>query len=328
MDELNELASHTLQQVKMRRILVAGELNADLILSGLPSLPILGRELIGTGFTMALGSSSAITAARLAALGAEEPDFAVDFVGVAGRDDIGRFVLAQLKHFGVHTDAVEIIDSPTGVTIALTYAQDRALLTYPGTIAMFDGSKITTAMLAKYTHLHVGSFFLQTGLQPQLASIFQQAHRQGLTTSLDTGWDPMEVWMNNPWLAGVLAETDVFFPNENESAALAPDIPTLMRSLAGTLIVKRGKHGASAYMQDGSHIDIPSFQVEAIDTTGAGDAFNAGYLFARFCCGEDNSSAVEFAVGCGAQATLHVGGATGAPTNTGIRQWMAHQKQT
>ncbi len=153
----------------MRRILVAGELNADLILSGLPSLPVVGRELIGTDFAMALGSSSAITAARLAALGADDPDYAVDFIGLIGNDDIGRFVLEQMRRFGVHTDAVQTVETPTGVTIALTYARDRALLTYPGTIAAFDGRGITPELLKPYTHLHVGSFFLQTALQPQLA---------------------------------------------------------------------------------------------------------------------------------------------------------------
>lgn len=307
----------------MRRILVAGELNADLILSGLPSLPVLGCELIASGLTVALGSSSAITAARLAALGADDPAYAVDFVGVAGSDDNGRFVLDQLKQFGVHTDAVQTIDVPTGVTVALTYARDRALLTYPGTIALFDGTAITADMLANYTHLHVGSFFLQTALQPQLAAIFSMAHARGLTTSLDVGWDPSEQWMNNPYLAGVLAQTDIFLPNEDEAAALSPNIDALKQVVFGTLLVKRGGRGASAYSQDGSEVHAPAFAVEPVDTTGAGDAFNAGFIYARYIRGEGIAPALRFAACCGAQATLHVGGATAAPTERMIRQWMA-----
>lgn len=310
----------------MARILVAGELNADLILSGLPSLPQLGRELLGAGFAMVLGSSSAITAARLAALGADDPSYAVDFVGLVGDDDIGRFVRSQLRAFGVHDDAVQTVDTATGVTISLTYARDRALLTYPGAMTLFDGATITADMLARYTHLHVGSFFLQTGLQPHLARIFALARRIGVTTSLDVGWDPDERWMQNAALAPALAEVDDFLPNEEESAALASDVAALKARVRGTLWVKRGGQGASAYVADDAALHTPAFRVAPVDTTGAGDAFNAGVIYARRVRGETVAESLRFASACGAQATLHVGGATAAPTEQTIREWMAGQE--
>lgn len=310
----------------MARILVAGELNADLILSGLPSLPVLGRELLGTGFAMVLGSSSAITAARLAMLGKDDPDYAVDFVGLVGDDDIGRFVLRQLEAFGVnHHEAVQRVDVPTGVTISLPYEHDRALLTYPGAMLVFDGAAITADLLARYTHLHVGSFFLQAGLQPHLARIFALARRLGVTTSLDVGWDPSEMWMENPYLALALAETDDFFPNEDECAALAADSETLKARVGGTLWIKRGGRGASAYTAQ-TEFHAPAFPVDPIDTTGAGDAFNAGVIYARRIRGEAVNSALRFACACGAQATLHVGGATAAPTERMVREWIAEQE--
>lgn len=315
----------------MKRILVIGELNADLILSGLPSLPILGRELLGTGFATVLGSSSAITAARLASLGAADPEYAVDFAGWVGDDQMGRFVLEQLHHFGVHSEAVQIVDTPTGVTIALTYARDRALLTYPGAMSLFDGVSITAEMLARYQHVHVGSFFLQTALQANLAQIFQMGHEQGVTTSLDVGWDPSETWMRNGYLAGVLAHTDAFLPNEDEAAALADDVETLKSKVSGTLFVKRGGRGASAYTtgDDGAvtALHIPSFSVNPIDTTGAGDAFNAGLIYGRYVRDETVESALRFAAACGAEATLHIGGATAAPTEQIIHAWIMEQEQ-
>jgi len=310
----------------MPRILVAGELNADLILSGLPSLPVLGRELLGTNFVMVLGSSSAITAARLAALGADNPTYAVDFVGLVGRDDIGRFVLQQLETFGVRHESVRTVDVPTGVTISLPYERDRALLTVPGAMAVFDGAVITADLLAHYTHLHVGSFFLQTNLQPQLARIFALARGMGLTTSLDTGWDPNEAWMDNPFLAPTLAETDEFLPNEDECAALAASPEALWSRVGGTLWVKRGGHGASAYTADQT-THAPAFQVEPADTTGAGDAFNAGALYARHILNEPIEAALRFASACGAEAVQHVGGATAAPSEAFIRAWIAQQTQ-
>ncbi len=308
----------------MKRILVAGELNADMVLSGLPSLPVLGRELVGTGFTMAMGSSSAITAARLAALGADDPDYVVDFVGLVGDDDVGRFVIAQLRGFGVQTDHVQTVDLPTGVTIALTYAHDRAFLTYPGAMTSFDGAAITPELLSRYDHLHVGSFFLQTGLQPQIARIFEIARAQGVTTSLDPGWDPTETWLSNPLLAPALAQVDDFLPNEDEAKALGD---ALRQRIRGTLIVKRGGRGASAYPPDGAALDLPALPVQVIDTTGAGDAFDAGYLYALHIRGAALEYALRFAIACGAQAVTQIGGATNAPTEAMIRAQLAAMRQ-
>jgi sugar/nucleoside kinase (ribokinase family) len=299
----------------MHRILVAGELNADLIMSGLPSLPVLGQEIIGTGFQIAMGSSSAITAARLAALGAP-----VDFVGQVGSDDLGQFVLRELGGFGVGTQLVRILpDTGTDVTIELTYEQDRAFLTYPGLMSTFDGAAITPALLAGYDHLHVGSFFLQTGLQPVLPRLFRIAHETGLTTSLDPGWDPREQWMQIIHLAPTLEETDYFLPNEAEAAALGGDMrnfSALANAVGGTLIVKRGANGALAIPAHGDRepIRVVAVPVEVVDTTGAGDAFNAGFLYAAVVKQAALPDALRFAVACGAQAVTQIGGATNAPS--------------
>jgi sugar/nucleoside kinase (ribokinase family) len=303
----------------MRRILVAGELNADLIMSGLPSLPIVGRELIGSGFQITMGSSSAITAARLAALGAP-----VDFAGQVGGDDLGRFVLRELGRFGVGVGHVRVLpEAQTDVTIALSYEHDRALLTYAGLMSTFDGADITSALLASYAHLHVGSFFLQTGLQPALPRLFRLAHDAGLTTSLDTGWDPHEQWMQNVHLGPTLRETDYFLPNETEAAALGGDLgdlSALADKVGGTLIVKRGADGALAIPAQGDQapLHVAAVEVEVVDTTGAGDAFNAGFVYATVVRQAALPEALRFAVACGAQAVTQIGGATNAPTAEAI----------
>ena len=311
---------------RAKRILVVGELNADLVMGGLPSLPVLGQELLGTDFRMTLGSSSAITAARLAALGA-----AVDFVGWVGADTIGRFTLGALASYGVGTQSVHTVpDGATGVTIALTYAHDRALLTYPGVMRDFDGAAVTPALLARYAHVHVGSFALQSGLRTALPRIFRDAHAQGLTTSLDIGWDPSGRWAALPHLRETLAETDYFFPNADEVRALlggAEDVRTLARWVRGTLVVKRGREGALAVppQPDRALVEVPSWPVQVVDTTGAGDAFNAGFLYATVVEGATLEAALRFGVACGAQAVTQLGGATGAPSAEAIRRWMAER---
>ncbi|MBZ0291681.1 MAG: carbohydrate kinase family protein [Anaerolineae bacterium] len=301
-----------------KRILVVGEVNADLILAGLPSLPILGRELVGDAFHMVLGGSSAITAARLAALGAP-----VDFFGAVGDDDFGRFVTRELASFGVETGFIRTLDTPTGVTIALTYSHDRALLTYPGTIASFDGAGLTPEFLARYQHVHVGSFFLQTALQPRLPQLLAMAQEQGATTSLDVGWDPIEQWGENALLRPTLAKTDYFFPNEEEVQALSAGndrLTALAQQVHGLLIVKQGARGATAYDGRGERGSAAAFPVDVVDTTGAGDAFNAGFLYAACVEKATVEDALRFAAACGAQAVTQIGGATGAPRAALIRE--------
>ncbi len=308
----------------MRRVLVAGELNADLVMSGLPSLPVLGQELLGDDFQVVLGSSSAITAARLARLGAP-----VDFVGLVGDDDMGRFVLKQLDQFGVGTDRVQVVaGAQTGVTISLTYPHDRAMLTVPGVMAAFDGATITAELLAGYAHLHVSSFPLQPALQPALPGLFRLAHACGLTTSLDSGWDPDERWLDNPHLPPTLAETDYFFPNEDEVRAMlggAWEPVALGAKVGGTLLIKQGSRGALAVLPDSGQVAVEALPVTAVDTTGAGDAFNAGFLYATLIEGAAIREAMTFAAACGAQAVTQVGGATNAPDAATIAAMLAAQ---
>jgi sugar/nucleoside kinase (ribokinase family) len=289
----------------MPKFLVLGELNVDLILRGLPSLPILGRELTANEFQLVAGSSSAITAIRLARLGAT-----VDFAGIVGNDDFGRFMLRELEKAGIGTQNVKTVETSTGVTIALSYPKDRALLTYLGTIGEYRGENIIPALLADYSHLHVGAFFLQEKLQAQLPRIFRMAKEAGLTTSLDVGWDPKEQWSDNPYLDAALAECDYFFPNESEAEALGDN---LAQKVASLLLVKRGGDGATAYDKTGSVYHAPAMPVEVVDTTGAGDAFNAGFLYAYRHDNRPLPQALAFAVACGSEAVKHVGGATGAP---------------
>lgn len=299
----------------MQRILVVGELNADLIMTGLPTLPILGQELVGTGFQVVMGGSSAITAARMSALGAY-----VDFVGQLGDDDLGRLVLRELDSFGVETQHVQLLPKAhTDVTIVLTYKHDRALLTCSNLMRAFSGAEVTPAFLANYTHLHVGSFFLQAGLQPELTRLFRWAKEAGLTTSLDTGWDFQGQWMQNPHLRPTLAQTDYFFPNETEATALCGgewSPPELAEMVGGTLIIKRGANGALAVTANGTCdlIHVAAVPVDVVDTTGAGDAFNAGFLYATVVRHATLLDALHFAVACGAQAVTQVGGTTNAPT--------------
>ena len=296
-----------------KKTLVVGELNVDLIVSGLEGFPALGQEILARGLQVVLGSSSAICAAGLARLGAR-----VDFLGRVGVDDYGTFVVGELDRLGVGTG--QVIRDPvvrTGVTISLTYPQDRALITYPGCIPRLTVEDIDFSILHRYRHLHVGSYFLQTGLQPGLPVLFRRARQVGLTVSLDVGYDPKERWGGEDLLT-LLEQVDVFLPNEEEAQAIAGvrDTEAALRELAKRarlVVVKCGASGAIS-LQEGRVVRSPAFRVEVVDTTGAGDSFNAGFIYAYVLRRMPLEDSLRFANACGALSATGIGGTAAQPT--------------
>jgi sugar/nucleoside kinase (ribokinase family) len=306
------------------KILVAGELNADAVFVGLASFPRLGHEVLADHFSLELGSSSAICAAGLARLGNE-----VAFVTKVGTDLMGRFCLDQLKQLGI--DASPAIVDPglkTGMTVSMS-TTDRALLTYPGTISELSASDIPLDLLTRFSHLHVSSYFLQRALQPGLAKLFGAARRLGLTTSLDTGADPAEEWRVD--IVELLESVDVFLPNEAELAALSRE-----RSVEGGLraldnghtltVAKLGEQGCAVWRSDGL-LAIPAIPVRPVDTTGAGDSFNAGFLHA-WLLGRSLEDCLQCAVICGGLSTQAPGGIAGQPDWNDVQARVEHAGRT
>lgn len=290
----------------MKPILVVGELNPDLILSGYRSFPRLGQEVLVDDWTLTLGSASAIAAVGLARLG--NP---VRFAGLTGCDPWADFCSQALETAGV--DVSHLKRDPavkTGLTVSITSASDRALVTCLGAIASFRAEDVPGAALEGCGHLHISSYFLQTGLRPGCRNLLAQAHACGLTTSLDPGFDPSEQWDDG--LRETLREVDVFFPNEVELRGLggAEDPVECIRRLENgrTLVVaKLGAAGCLA-LEHGRPLHVPAFPVEPVDTTGAGDSFNAGFLHA-WLRAQPLIEALRFAAACGALSTRAMGGA-------------------
>ena len=291
----------------MSRLDVAavGELNPDLILDGMQGLPVLGREILASRCTFTLGSSTALCAANLAALG-----LAVGIVGKIGDDPLGEFVLRALSERRV--DASRVIRDaavPTGLTISLAYPQDRAMLTFPGAMAHLRAEEVDLESLATARHLHLSSFFLQPAIQPGCAGLFRAAKERGLTISLDPGWDPGETW--DARIATLFPWLDLLFVNELEVCGLGGDgewqsAAASLASRVATLVVKRGRAGAMAF-RHGVTWQHPGFAVEAVDPTGAGDAFNAGYL-CGWLAGWPVAECLLWGNACGAMTVRSPGG--------------------
>jgi sugar/nucleoside kinase (ribokinase family) len=303
------------------KILIAGELNMDLVLQNYHSFPAVGTEVLVDDVALTLGSSSAICAAGLAKLGN-----AVTFVSRVGADAWGEMCFQELTRLGV--DTTRILSDPTlktGITVSISAAKDRALVTYLGAMTASCAEDFTERSFEGFRHLHVSSFFLQRGLRPGLKSVLALAHRQGLTTSLDPGFDPDEEWGRRD-LTNVLEEVDVFLPNEVELAGITgrSDRDEALRALQNgrTLtIAKLGRDGCAALV-DGQLISSPAFRVVAVDTTGAGDSFNAGFLHA-WLRSMPLAETMRFAAACGALSTLASGGTGSQPTEEQARAFLA-----
>jgi sugar/nucleoside kinase (ribokinase family) len=291
-------------------ILVAGEINPDLILSGEVE-PAFGQaERLVRDARLEVGSSSAIFACGAARLGLR-----VAFLGVCGDDLFGRFMLEAMRARGVDVARIRLApDERTGISVLLNRGHDRAILTFLGAMGALRTEAITADLLRAARHLHVSSYFLQTGLQPGLPDLFARAQGMGLTTSLDTNWDPANAWRG---AADVLGHTTVFLPNAAEVCAIAgtADVgaaATVLATEAGIVAVKLGAEGALG-AQGGRLLRVPAIPVEPVDTVGAGDSFDAGFLCA-YLWGWDLERCLRLGAACGALSTQAAGGVAGQPT--------------
>jgi sugar/nucleoside kinase (ribokinase family) len=291
-------------------ILVAGEINPDLILSG-NVVPEFGQvEKLVDSAALTIGSSSAIFACGAARLGLK-----VAFIGVCGDDVFGRFMLDEMSKRAVDVSHVIIRkDGQTGLSVILNNQTDRAILTHPGLIADLQASDISDELLRKGRHLHVASYFLQTKLQPDLPDLFRRAHSLSLTTSLDTNYDPSETWTGFDEL---LTVTNVFLPNEKEALSLAGEsnVDLAAKSLGSrveALAIKMGADGALG-VRDRKSVRVASIPVNVVDTVGAGDSFDAGFLFG-YLNNWDMEKSLRLACVCGALSTQRTGGTNGQPT--------------
>jgi sugar/nucleoside kinase (ribokinase family) len=290
-------------------ILVAGEINPDLILSG-DVEPVFGQvEKLVDSAVLTVGSSSAILACGAARLGLKTA-----FIGLCGDDVFGRFMLDEMQRRSV--DIENVIIRPggsTGLSVILNSGVDRAILTHPGLIPALKVEDIPVGLLLKARHLHIASYFLQADLQPGLPALFKRARALGLTTSLDTNWDPSETWTG---LDDLLAVTDVFLPNESEALSIThtADVESAARSLArktGMAVVKCGARGAVACRVD-EILSAESISVNVVDTVGAGDTFDSGFLYG-YLHGWDIAHSLRLACVCGALSTQRPGGISGQP---------------
>jgi ribokinase len=301
--------------------ILAGEIFIDLILSGFDFWPQPGQEAVASFFHRDIGGGAAITACGLSRLGTRVGVFS------AAGEDTGSWVVAQLSRCGVDASAL-IFDpvEPTAFTVAATTPEDRAFLTYPGANRCFPAALAAAAAqrrFARARHVHLACAPDLAGIGNLLRSI----RRNGCTISLDVGWH--EEWLRDPRSLAALAGVDMFFPNEVEALTMTGESDArgaLGRFAAAGLsrvVLKLGACGA-AMLWDGALSFATPLSVSPVDTTGAGDCFDAGFLHA-WLAGAPPALCLQTANICGALSTEAYGGIAGFPAPERVQYELKRQ---
>jgi sugar/nucleoside kinase (ribokinase family) len=292
-------------------LLVLGDANPDLVVRGDVELAFGQAEKLVEEASLVIGGSGGIVACGAARLGLR-----VAFAAVVGDDPFGRFMLDALTSRGIDTRGCLVDPNrPTGLSVVLSRGEDRAILTSLGTIGDLRADLIDRDLLRSVRHVHVSSYFLQRALRPDLPSLFREAHDAGATNSVDPNWDPAEEWDGG--LLSLLSDTDCFFPNSAEARAITgvDDIDVAAEALSerGTIVAVKFGQGGGLAMAGDEVVRSESIPSNVVDTTGAGDSFDAGFLAGRLA-GWPLSRCLQLAVACGSLSTRDAGGTAAQPT--------------
>jgi sugar/nucleoside kinase (ribokinase family) len=288
-----------------------GDLCVDFIMKGKDVVPEFGqKEKLVDDYSLEMGGSCSIFACQAAKLGLKTA-----VVGHVGEDAFGDLILSTLENSGVNTGHVKRDKlEKTGITMMLSTGEDRAMMTYNGTIDAVSREDVTEEFLKSVKHLHIGSYFLMKRIQPHYPEIVKKLKEYGATISLDTNWDPEETWDSGIW--DIMPYVDIFFPNENEAMAITKE-PTAEKAIeklkqtVPVIAVKKGADGAVIYAKGKTYYTLAVDAVK-VDAVGAGDSFDGGFIYG-YLSGKSIEDCARFGSICGSLNIRKAGGTKGQP---------------
>jgi ribokinase len=297
---------------KMFDVVTFSDMCVDLILTGSDVTPQFGQvEKLVEDYMLEMGGSANIFACQAAKLGLRTA-----VLGRVGKDSFGQLILQRLEECGVDTRYVIVDPSlKTGIGVALCPPGDRAILTYMGTINAVYPQDVTDAIINVTRHIHHASHYLHTNLRPGISDIFRRAQQAGVTTSLDTNWDPAEEWVSG--MDAILPHTNVFMPNDQEALRISQKED--LRSAAEYFLslgvpvvtIKGGAKGSQVYTGE-TCLEYGVTPVSGGDSIGAGDSFGAGFL-AGWLRDYPLEKCLAIATHCGRSVAAQIGGLAGQP---------------
>ncbi len=300
-------------------VYVTGDINVDLLVQGLDKLPLPGQEINVNNIELCVGGGAALFTLGLAKLGVNTV-----FDGVLGNDLYGRFILEELKSKSVDTSLIkQSQQNRTGISIALTNEKDRSFITYIGSNAEVELNIDHNISLAKHTHL---TGYRGGSNHESYIAALKKIKNCNMTVSFDVGWDDTGEWYEG--IYEIISYVDVFFINEVEAVnyskcAVVEEAMKKFSSYCNNIVIKLGSKGSIAY-KNGEIETAEAYKVKAVDTTGAGDSFNAGYIYG-FLKGENLKKCLMYGNACGALSVTEFGGNTGFPYEDELHKFICDQ---
>lgn len=292
---------------------ICADLCVDILFTG-DVAPVYNQiEQFVSDYNVEIGGSAAIFASQVQNLGGNPC-----ILGVIGDDPFGRIIIQRINDLSLNSDHIYLDKQlKTAVGLGLNKDGDRAMLTYLGSIAGVTEKRIRdSGVLDKSKHLHIASYFLLEQLQSFWLKELPRLKNQGITVSLDTNWSPGGNWEA---VLDILEFVDVFIPNEQESLKISgkntvEQAGKFLNSYSNMVVIKRGVQGSTVF-KDGKHINyhLPEFlkkDLSIVDTTGAGDNFDAGFVWA-WLKGMPINSCAELGMRCGTLSLSKIGGIDG-----------------
>lgn len=289
------------------KCLVIGDLNIDLIFSKLSRFPEMGSEILAGKSFLDIGGSGGIFSAVLSQLGVGTYIFSE-----IGNDYFGRFLIERLEEFGVGTDLIKVSENKnTGITVTASYPEDKYQISELAIINSMDFVKPDKDIIENINHIHFTSYYMMKNLIPKYKEIIKESKKinNSITFSLDPNDDPDDKWNSN--LLTVLKKIDILFLNEKEALKISgsADIKgaiEILNDLVDIVIIKLGSKGSLTYFS-GKIIEMKAIETDFFDSTGAGDNFDAGFIFG-YLKGLDFKSSLKIANICGGKSAGSIGG--------------------
>lgn len=254
-------------------VIVHGICTTDILFSGLPYLPPAGEEVYSKWLGYTVGGSY-ITAAALARLGVK-----VGVICPLGTDQFSDFIRSTMQTDGVTSLAYETETNQANVSVCMSDATDRAIVSYSDPLSQADFLHHSLQVLER-----TWAPIFHVSAAPNTASLIEKAAYNGMFVSMDLGWD--EAWLRSQELLELLSKGNLFMPNDREACAIAnTDSPEaairLLKEHVQNVVVKYGAKGSLCWSEaDAGPTWIDAYPaLEVIDTTGAGDNFDAGTLY-------------------------------------------------
>jgi sugar/nucleoside kinase (ribokinase family) len=284
------------------KVVCLGRTYCDIIFTGLHEMPVLGQERFSDSVTIAAGGGAYITAAHLSALGRPAA-----LLTRLGTDPLSCSLVPELEASGIDLSLIERSDDAgPQPTVALVKDGERAFVSRRA-----GGSRPSTLEQAlsapDVAHLHIAEF----ATLKDNPDVIAMARRFGLTISLDPSWDD-ELIRRHADFFETCTGVDVFFPNNEEGKALTGESSdeAILRRLQERfplVVLKRGDCGAMA-LSGSACVSADALPVDVVDTTGAGDAFNAGFLH-TWLGTSDLERSLSAGIEAGARSVQSAGGA-------------------